>query len=97
MVVARPIANKDDPAGIPICGQGVRLTASLIERLGDRGVQVLTVEGHPLVIEGEATLDEMLAALDRRFRRVTNDSLMMKVRDLFRAQIVRSMGESDVQ
>ena len=55
------------------------------------------MEGHPLVVEGEPTLDEMLAALDRRFRRVTHDSLMMKIRDMFRAQIIRSMGDSGVE
>ena len=97
MVVARPIPNADDPAGLPICGRGVRLTATLIERLSDRGVQALTVEGHPLAVEGEPTLDEMLAALDRRFRRVTNDSLMMKIRNMFREQIVRSMGDPSVE
>ena len=97
MVVARPIPNADDPGGIPICGRGVKLTTSAIERLRDRGVQVVTVEGHPLVVEGEPTLDEMLAALDRRFRRVTHDSLMMKIRDMFRAQIIRSMGDSGVE
>ena len=97
MVVGRPIPNADDPGGIPICGRGVKLTASFIDRLKDRGVQIVTVEGHPLVIEGEPTLDEMLVALDKRFRRVSNDSLMMKIRDLFRAQLIRSMGDTDVQ
>jgi hypothetical protein len=46
-------------------------------------------------VEGEPTLEQMLQALDRRFRRVEDDALMMKIKELYRRQIRRSMGESD--
>ncbi|MEI6667955.1 MAG: hypothetical protein WCP29_07345 [Acidobacteriota bacterium] len=91
MVVARPIPNPDDPAGMPVCGTGVVLTESLIDRLRDRGIQALSVEGHPVTIEGEASLDDMLAALDHRFRKVTTDPLMQKIKAMFRKQTIRSM------
>jgi hypothetical protein len=58
-------------------------------------IQTVTVEGHPVQIEGEASLEEMLAALDKRFSRVTDDPLMMKVREMYRRQIRRSLGEPD--
>jgi hypothetical protein len=94
MVVARPIPNIDDPTGMPVCGKGVELTESLINRLRDRGVQALSVEGHPVEIPGEATIEDMLAALDQRFRRVTADPLMHKIHEMFRKQIIRSRGEA---
>lgn len=94
MVVARPIPNADDPTGMPICGKGVVLTESLIERLRDRGIQALTVEGHPVAVEGEASLEELLALLDRRFRRVETDPLMKRVKEMFRKQTIRSMEDA---
>jgi hypothetical protein len=94
MVVARPIPNADDPTGMPICGKGVALTESLIERLRDRGIQALTVEGHPVAVEGEASLEELLALLDRRFRRVETDPLMKRVKEMFRKQTIRSMEDA---
>jgi hypothetical protein len=93
MVLAKDIKSSDDPASMTICGKGVKLTDSLLDRLRQMGIQSLTVEGHPVVTAGEASLDEMLAALDKRFRRVTNDPLMMKVKELYRKQILRSMGD----
>jgi len=93
MTVARPIPNADDPGGMPICGKGIVLTDSLIERLRERGVQALTVEGHPVAVEGEASLEEMLDALEKRFRRVADDPLMARVREIYRKQIVRQMGD----
>jgi hypothetical protein len=97
MVVARPIPNVDDPGAMPICGKGVTLTASLVERLRDRGVHALTVEGHPVAVDGEATLDQQLAELDRRFRRVANDPLMSQIKQMYRRQLIRSMGARDGQ
>jgi hypothetical protein len=95
MVVAKEIKSTDDPSSMTICGKGVALTASLIGRLQSMGVQSVTVEGHPVKMEGESTLEEMLTALDNRFSRVLDDPLMMKIKDMFRRQIFRSMGASD--
>lgn len=95
MVLAQEIKNSDDPSSMTICGKGVKLTESLIARLEQMGVQSVRVEGHPVKVEGEATLEEMLAALNRRFSRVEDDALMMKVKEMYRKQIYRSLGEPD--
>lgn len=93
MVLAKEIKSSEDPASMTICGKGVKLTESLIDRLRRMGIQSVTVEGHPVTMEGETSLDEMLAALDRRFSRVAADPLMMKIQTLYRNHIKRSMGE----
>jgi hypothetical protein len=95
MVLARDIKASEDPSSMTVCGKGVKLTDSLINRLQQMEIQTVTVEGHPVQIEGEASLEEMLAALDKRFSRVTDDPLMMKVREMYRRQIRRSLGEPD--
>jgi hypothetical protein len=95
MVLGQDIKSSDDPASMTVCGKGVQLKESLIERLREMGVQTLTVEGHPVKMEGETSIEEMLSALDKRFKRVEDDPLMMKIREMYRAQILRSMGESD--
>jgi hypothetical protein len=94
MVLAKDIKGSDDPAAMTICGKGVKLTDSLLDRLRQMGIQSLTVDGHPVTTEGEASLEEMLAALDKRFIRVMDDPLMMKIRELYRQHIVRSMGDA---
>ena len=93
MVLAKDITNPDDPTNMTICGKGIKLTESLISRLEQKGIQSVIVEGHPVIVEGEATLEQMLAALDLRFSRVTDDPLMMKIKEIYSRQIQRSMGE----
>jgi hypothetical protein len=94
MVLAKEIKSSEDPASMTICGKGVKLTESLIGRLRQMGIQSVTVEGHPVTMEGETSLDEMLAALDKRFSRVATDPLMMKIKAMYRKHIQLSMGES---
>jgi len=94
MVLAKDVKNSDDPSSMTLCGKGVTLTESLIGRLRQKDIQSVTVEGHPVHEEGEATLEEMLAALDLRFSRVADDELMKKIKALYRDQIQRSMGET---
>ncbi len=91
MVLARIVANPNSPDGPPVCGKGISLTESLIDRLTRMGVQSITVEGHPVIIEGERTLDEMLTKLDERFRRVAGDSLMMRIKEIYKSRLIRSM------
>lgn len=91
MVLARSVVNPNVPNGPPVCGQGIPLTDSLIERLVHMGVQSVAVEGHPVVVEGESTLEEMLIRLDEKFRRVEGDSLMMKIKEIYKRRLIRSM------
>jgi len=93
MVVAREIKTAGDAAGRMLCGKGVQLTDSLISRLRQLGIESVVVEGHPVKMEGEATLAQMLEALDRRFSRLTNDPLMMKIKLIYRKHLMESMGE----
>jgi ubiquinone biosynthesis protein UbiJ len=94
MVVAKEITASDDPASMTICGKGVKLTDSLINRLEQMGIQSVNVEGHPVKMEGDSSVEEMLAALDHRFRRAGDDPLMMMIKDVYKEQIRRSMGDT---
>jgi hypothetical protein len=93
MVVAKGIKVSDDPAGMTICGKGVTLTDSLINRLGQMGIRSINVEGHPVKMNGEPSLEDMLAALEHRFLRAGDDPLMMLVKEVYKRQICRSMGD----
>jgi hypothetical protein len=95
MVLAQEIKSSEDPSAMTVCGKGVQLKESLIDRLRSMGIQTVTVEGHPVKMEGDASVEEMLAALDKRFSRVADDPLMMKIKTLYRKQVLRSMGEPD--
>ncbi len=90
MVLAQDIKNVDNPDGPPLCGKGVALTEALIERLKKMDIQSLTVEGHPVKTGGEKTLDEELASLDRRFKKVSDDPLMKHLKEIYRAKIIKS-------
>ncbi len=92
MVLALDIRNADNPDGPPLCGKGVTLTESLIQRLQRMGVQSLTVEGHPVKMGGEKTLEEELAVLDKRFEKVSDDPLMKKLKEMYRVRIIKSEG-----
>lgn len=91
MVLARSVIHPNSPNGAPVCGKGIPLTGLLIERLAQMGVQSVTVEGHPVVVEGESTLEEMLIKLDEKFRRLEGDSLMMKIKEIYKRRLIRSM------
>jgi len=93
MILARDVVRADNPNGPPICGKGVELTESLIERLRNLGVQSITVQGHPLALEGEKCLDDLLDDLEKRFRRVADDPLASRLKQIYRDYLVRSMGE----
>ena len=95
MVLARDIMRVDKLDGPPLCGKGVILTAPLIMRLRNMGVQVVTVEGHPIHLEGEKSLDELLADLSFRFSRVAGSARMDYLQELYRNQIMHNMGETD--
>jgi len=93
MELARDIKNPESPDGPPICGKGVVLTEILIVRLQRKGIQAVTVVGRPVKMEGDKSLEELLAMLERRFRRLAQDSLMIKLKEIYRRHLIRSLGE----
>jgi len=95
MVLARDVRRSDSQSGPPICGKGVVLSESLIERLKAMGVQQVTVEGHPVWLEGDKTLPELLELLEKRFRKVDHEPLMNRLKEIYKAQLIRSMDGAD--
>lgn len=93
MVLAKDVARTDNPGGPPVCGKGLILTDQMIDRLKNMGIQSITVEGHPIRMDGDNSLEEMLAGLDRRFKKAEGDPLTMKLKMIHKKQIIKSMGD----
>lgn len=93
MVLARDVFRGDSPAGIPICGRGTTLTDSLIGRLAQMGVQSVYVEGHPVQQEGERSLEEQVADLERRFSRSGDNRYNQILLNVYRRHITTMMGD----
>ncbi len=93
MVLGRDVFKNDSPAGIPICGKGTTLTDSLIMRLQNMGVQSIYVEGHPVQLDGDKSLDDQIVDLERRFSKVTDNRLNLILLDIYRRHITASMGD----
>jgi hypothetical protein len=71
MRLARPVMNK---AGIALLGEGTELTETWIVRIQDMGLEeAIYVEGK---LEMEVPMDEMLAALERRFQSASGNQRM---------------------
>jgi hypothetical protein len=97
MVLAKEVRKEDDEISPPICGKGIVLTESLLSRLERMGIQALSVEGHPIKIEGDKSVDELLMALDKRFSKVMDDPLMIKLKDIYKENIIKSMEGQDAR
>ncbi|MFH1215262.1 MAG: hypothetical protein V1706_02040 [Pseudomonadota bacterium] len=77
MVLAKDV---NTPDGRVLCGKGTSLTASMIDRFVKMEVSHITVEGHPVQIEGEKSLEQELADIDKRFARVKHVPPLMYIR-----------------
>jgi len=95
MVLARDVRSPANPDGPPLCGAGVVLTQAMITRLRNLGITTLSVKKGSPLMEEDTRLDERLAALDRRFKRVAHDPLMLVLKEIHRSRILRDMGEAD--
>ena len=93
MVLGRDIYRDDNPGGPPICGRGISLTPSLIERLKRMGVQSITVEGRPADDALAKSPEEILTALDERFRKAEGDPLTMKLKAVYRQYYAKIYGD----
>lgn len=93
MVLAKDLVRPENPTGPAICGKGMELTDSLLDRLRNMGIQSLTVLGHPVWMEGDKTLEQLLQELDHRFRHVDKDPLAGILKEVYRKYLISSMGE----
>ena len=89
MILAKEILN---PEGLVLCGAGTALSEALIERLAGMDVVDVTVEGHPVNIEGEKTLQEELHEIDLRFQRVEDIAPLMYLKKRIQAKLAASRG-----
>ncbi|RKX56412.1 MAG: hypothetical protein DRP29_09625 [Thermodesulfobacteriota bacterium] len=65
-----------DANGRVLCGKGIELTEEYIKKFEEFGVKFVTVEGHPVDLPWEKTLDEELQALEARFKGITEENLL---------------------
>jgi len=93
MVLARDVFRGDSPAGMPVCGKGTVLTDALISRLEHLDIQSIYVEGHPVLEAGERSLEDVLRDLDKRFEKVADDPLTTKLHNIYKAYLIKSMGD----
>ena len=93
MVLARDVFRGDSPAGMPVCGKGTVLTDALISRLEHLDIQSIYVEGHPVWEDGDRSLEDVLIDLDKRFEKVADDPLTTKLHNIYKAYLIKSMGD----
>ena len=85
MVLAKDVLT---PEGRVLCGKGTVLSDSLIERLKKMEISHVLVEGHPVQMEGEKTLEEELRDIDVRFSRVEKIAPLMYLKKRIKERAV---------
>ena len=85
MVLAKDVLT---PEGRVLCGKGTVLSDSLIERLKKMEISHVLVEGHPVQVEGEKTLEEELRDIDARFSRVEKIAPLMYLKKRIKERAV---------
>jgi len=79
MILAKSVENE---RGIALCKEGTELTDSILLRFENAGISFITVEGRPVVVEGEKSCEEQLRELGRRFTKTASDPTMSKIRKI---------------
>jgi hypothetical protein len=90
MVLARDVIT---PEGRTLCGQGTELSAAIIARFMKMEIPYISVEGHPVKIEGEKTLKEQLLDIEQRFSKVKHVPPLMFLKNKIMKRLVDSMQE----
>ena len=93
MILAKEVVRPEKPDGPPLFGKGMTLSAAHIERLAAMGIQSIVVEGRPVAMEGDESLDDQLKCLEERFVRSGQDAFMKKLQAAMQRHITKMMGE----
>ena len=92
MKLAKPVLNE---SGRVLCGEGVELSAMLIEKLEKMEIEKVTVEGFPVEMPGQERkpLKTQLEELEKRFQKVASDPVLMSMKEIFKRQIIEKEEE----
>ncbi len=90
MVLARDVMTPD---GRVLCGKGTPLTTSIINRILKMEISHIAVEGHPIEIEGEKSIEEELADIQKRFSRVTHIKPLQYIKQRLMHRLVNARKE----
>ena len=87
MVLGKDI---ESPDGRILCGSGTIFNQTLIDRLLKMDISNVTVEGHPIEVDGEKTLAEELSDLDDRFSLVANIPPLVYIKKRLKQKLISS-------
>ena len=93
MRLARDVFGKTNAPSL-LCPKKTLLTEEIITSLKNMAIDFIYVEIDPIRQEGYPTLEEILAALEHRFKKVRQDPLMSKIHDIFADYYKCSTGNS---
>ena len=77
MILAKDV---ETPEGRILCGKGTALTAGIIDRILKMDISHITVEGHPVAVEGEKSLEQELRDIEKRFSKVKHVPPLMYIK-----------------
>lgn len=81
-----------DSQGRVLCGKGIEITEEMLKRFQELGVSYITVEGTPVRLPWERTLEEELELLEERFRDVKND-FALQIKEAVRELLLEKYGK----
>ncbi|MDA3833231.1 MAG: hypothetical protein PF495_07520 [Spirochaetales bacterium] len=90
MILGRDVIT---PEGRTLCGQGTELSESMIARFMKMEIPYISVEGHPVKVEGEKTLKEQLRDIEKRFSKVNHVPPLMFLKKKIMIRLAASMKE----
>ena len=91
MILAKDVLNAE---GRTLCGKGTTLDNRLVERLKRMEISHITVEGHPVEMEGEKSIKEEIASIEERFSRVTKIPPLMYLKKRLIEKMIASRSQS---
>ncbi len=91
MVLEKPVLRDN---GLVLVAKGTEISDTLLKRLENMDVKSVTVEGHPVHIEGEVppkSYQERIDSLDHLFRKFKDDPWMNKMKKFIRYYFTRKL------